>query len=731
MGIDTCKGDTGLECTCCNVLAQTCEIENSSGIFCLDNAYCSETKCNSLTQACDAEGTGEPCFETSDCFACQAFSCIFGGTEGLCSTDTDCQTYNVCTAQPNGANTCDTLTCPQEGCPIDDCTDDLNCCASGTKICADGSEVCTENPCPTYCTFDGACTETADSLEPCDPENNMCPTFTHNECNTENCKCEVVSGMGIDTCKGDTGLECTCCGEGVQAQSCVLEGSSLNWCFDDTFCSDIETYNVCSIQTCESVGCPIEGCPPDECQEFTDCCEEIPTLCPNGMPVCADDPCPSYCTTDKQCSEFAFGNVSCDPLLPIECLESHNICNELDQCEVVSGLGFDECFLDLDCTHTVCGYSQGICSCTEESGSGFINECSEDLDCESSPICAKKTECIDNQCVMSDCLLEGDCNFLCFDQEACCSSGNHTECVNGQCVCLIGEGEDRCQTDTNCSYHTECNFEFESCYIVDEIGINECSLYNSEIDCEINTPPSITNLRADEGNYCTEIPYVGIAYFSWTYQDLEDGSQKNFKFQVDDNSDFSSPEVDRFFDRLTSGFSSNNEQMVYVKNQPTMIAGDFIKYGIPYYWRVMVQEYKKDLSSDWVYYDGLIGTTDPNLKEAYIYGYVHPAPIVDFNILPETAVIDEDVYFGDMSVCYTESGPYACKGLPYGYTWTFGDNSTSNKSGDIFHTYTSDGIFTSTLQVCDEINCCSSTKNISVRNETSTELPKFKEIPPY
>src|SRR3989339_401909 len=201
MGIDTCKGDTGLECTCCNVLAQTCEIENSSGIFCLDNAYCSETKCNSLTQACDAEGTGEPCFETSDCFACQAFSCIFGGTEGLCSTDTDCQTYNVCTAQPNGANTCDTLTCPQEGCPIDDCTDDLNCCASGTKICADGSEVCTENPCPTYCTFDGACTETADSLEPCDPENNMCPTFTHNECNTENCKCEVVSGMGIDTCK--------------------------------------------------------------------------------------------------------------------------------------------------------------------------------------------------------------------------------------------------------------------------------------------------------------------------------------------------------------------------------------------------------------------------------------------------------------------------------------------------------------------------------------------------
>ena len=84
-----------------------------------------------------------------------------------------------------------------------------------------------------------------------------------------------------------------------------------------------------------------------------------------------------------------------------------------------------------------------------------------------------------------------------------------------------------------------------------------------------------------------------------------------------------------------------------------------------------------------------------------------------------------------MSVCYTESGPYACKGLPSGYTWTFGDTFTSNKSGDVLHTYTSEGIFTSTLQVCDEINCCSITKNISVRNETSTELPKFREIPPY
>jgi len=170
---------------------------------------------------------------------------------------------------------------------------------------------------------------------------------------------------------------------------------------------------------------------------------------------------------------------------------------------------------------------------------------------------------------------------------------------------------------------------------------------------------------------------------------------------------------------------SGNEQTVFVKNQPTIPYGDYIRYEIPYYWRVMVQEYNDDLSSDWIYYDGSQGTTNSELKTSYTYGYSHPAPYVNFNFLPEAPIIDEAVnFFGSSSVFFSS---------PLNYIWDFGDGSTlSGKTKlDVTHSYASQGTFPVTFQVCDEIDCCSDAKDVPIRNESGTELPKYKEVAPY
>ena len=84
-----------------------------------------------------------------------------------------------------------------------------------------------------------------------------------------------------------------------------------------------------------------------------------------------------------------------------------------------------------------------------------------------------------------------------------------------------------------------------------------------------NNPPSATNLKITQPDYCLSGP---AAIFSWNFTDPDGDTQSAYQVQVDDNSNFSSPEDD-------SGKvqSSHNSYATPLGK---------LKYNTTYYWRL-------------------------------------------------------------------------------------------------------------------------------------------------
>ena len=74
-----------------------------------------------------------------------------------------------------------------------------------------------------------------------------------------------------------------------------------------------------------------------------------------------------------------------------------------------------------------------------------------------------------------------------------------------------------------------------------------------------NNPPTATNLKVVPSNACLVAPYYAC---SWTYTDPDNDDESQFLFQVDDNSDFSSPVIDRTIDIDFPSPSSNNQPAI-------------------------------------------------------------------------------------------------------------------------------------------------------------------------
>ena len=89
-------------------------------------------------------------------------------------------------------------------------------------------------------------------------------------------------------------------------------------------------------------------------------------------------------------------------------------------------------------------------------------------------------------------------------------------------------------------------------------------------DIKINSYPSLTNLNVSQPDYCVSGP---TAFFSWTFSDPVD-TQSAYRVQVDNNSNFSSPEDD-------SGevFSDSNSYATPLGK---------LQYDTTYYWRAKV-----------------------------------------------------------------------------------------------------------------------------------------------
>jgi len=208
----------------------------------------------------------------------------------------------------------------------------------------------------------------------------------------------------------------------------------------------------------------------------------------------------------------------------------------------------------------------------------------------------------------------------------------------------------------------------------------------------INQSPSATNLKVVQPDYCLSGP---TGFFSWTFTDPDPGdTQSAYRVQVDNNSNFSSPEDDS--GKVTS--SSNSYATILGK----------LKYNNTYYWRLKVWD-SKGLDSIWI--SGPSFTTP-----------THAYPEIDFSWSPFKPSVDEEVLFVDQSTVYGGTTKES-------WSWTFQDGSPdSSAEQNPIAKFSSTGEKDITLRVTDSDGfSCSRAKTLN----SQLPLPIWKEIAPF
>ena len=220
---------------------------------------------------------------------------------------------------------------------------------------------------------------------------------------------------------------------------------------------------------------------------------------------------------------------------------------------------------------------------------------------------------------------------------------------------------------------------------------------NYKVNSSISQSPTATNLLVSPGDSAT---YCGVSanhYFSWTYSDPDvDDHQSRFQFQVDNNSDFSFPEIDRDYPGLSYSSPTTSNQIA------TLISE--LAYSTTYYWRVKVYD-SQDADSGWI-------------KGSPFITKLHQYPDIDFDWSPQGPSIGEDVLFADQTSVYGGAAKSS-------WTWTFTDGNPINSSQqNPTIQFISNNEKQVTLQVTDSDSySCSRDKTINVQ----ASLPGWKE----
>jgi hypothetical protein len=240
-------------------------------------------------------------------------------------------------------------------------------------------------------------------------------------------------------------------------------------------------------------------------------------------------------------------------------------------------------------------------------------------------------------------------------------------------------------------------------------------------------------LSAQAGNYCTYIQGTGIAYFQWKYYDPSGYNETQYEIQVATDSGFSNIVIDRMVYYVNISSGSSQSLMMLVKANGT---GD-LNYNTAYYWRVRVKNSAGLWSNDWAEYNDAYNLDDEDGNpETYTFPYAHPSPIPAYSYTPTSPVLSGDgaeVTFIDSSIVYASEDTR---------TWNFGDSGKNlypetnpptlvDPANPFTHTYTQAGTFSTSLQICDDIYCCTSTMSIKVGTSGATDLPIWKEISPF
>ncbi len=221
---------------------------------------------------------------------------------------------------------------------------------------------------------------------------------------------------------------------------------------------------------------------------------------------------------------------------------------------------------------------------------------------------------------------------------------------------------------------------------------NKYNLIVSE-DIKINNPPSANNLNITQPDYC--IISWPAAIFSWSFTDPNGDTQSAYQLQVDNNSSFSSPEVD-------SG------KVISSSNSFATQAGQ-LSFNNTYYWRLMVWD-SKDLSSPWI-----SGSPFTVPKHAY--------PSINFSWTPQNPSVNENTQFTDQSIVYGGSTKSS-------WSWAFqGGNPANSALQNPIVKFLSTGTKSVTLRVADSdgFSCQPPPKTIN----SQLPLPDWIEIPPF
>jgi len=220
----------------------------------------------------------------------------------------------------------------------------------------------------------------------------------------------------------------------------------------------------------------------------------------------------------------------------------------------------------------------------------------------------------------------------------------------------------------------------------------------------VNQSPIASNLNVSVGNTTTYCGATAVHYFSWTYFDADGHNESRFQFQVDNNSDFSSPEVDRDYDGLSNPSPTTNNQTATVSESPS---SDQLSYNTTYYWQVKVWDSEGD-DSGWV--NGSSFTTE-----------LHRYPSVDFNWSPQEPSEEEDILFADQSTVYGGASKSS-------WSWSFEDGTPSSSTEqNPISQFIGSGEKEVVLEVTDSDSfICSDSQIVDVQ----WGLPDWKEVAP-
>jgi hypothetical protein len=243
------------------------------------------------------------------------------------------------------------------------------------------------------------------------------------------------------------------------------------------------------------------------------------------------------------------------------------------------------------------------------------------------------------------------------------------------------------------------------------------------------SPPTAESLSVDPSVVCGKAAGCRMR-FKWEFKDPDIGdSQSAYQIQVDNDSNFSSPEVDSCVPAPgTCGTGHASPEFV---NDPPY---PLLNWGATYYWRLMVwDKIVGNPSDDWIYPPSPPGSpTAPPGNPFPTPLHSYPAP--DFDIDPKIPSAGQDVTFIDKSFCYdAANNSYFCNTLATNlYQWDFNNDGTveSTYGGTVVceNCYTAIEVQKAKLTITDDLGTCSETKdNITIR----LPLPEWKETPPF